>query len=233
MRSTRLIFALALVFLCKWRVTVAAPAPGFDDEILAFEAADRSAAPPKGAILFVGSSSIRRWTTLAKDFPEHVVINRGFGGSEVADSVRLANRIVIPYAPRLIVFYAGGNDINAGKTPTQVAADFQAFVVAIHTQLPATRIAYVSIAPNPARWAQVDKVREANRLIAAAVAKNQKLVFINVFPQMLGADGLPLPGIFIDDRLHMNEAGYALWVRIIKPYLGPPDIAGKHLPVKN
>src|SRR5436190_20502785 len=89
----------------------------FEKEILAFEAADKTNPPPKNAILFIGSSSIRMWKSLAKDFPEQRVINRGFGGSEIIDSVRNVARIVVPYHPRQIFMYAGGNDIHAGKSP--------------------------------------------------------------------------------------------------------------------
>jgi len=196
--------------------TNAAP---FEKEILAFEAADKTNPPPAGATLFIGSSSIRLWTTLAEDFPKHQVINRGFGGSQIIDSVRYAKRIVLPYKPRLIVLYAGGNDINGGKTPEQVAADYRAFVKIVHDALPATRIAYISIAPNPARWTQVDRVRAANSLIEAHTRTDERLAFINVFPKMLGEDGQPLPEIYVADRLHMNPKGYELWRGIVGPVL--------------
>jgi len=100
----------------------------WEGEIKAFEASDRTNPPPKQAILFVGSSSIRKWQTLAKDFPGKVVINRGFGGSEIADSTALADRIIFPYQPKMIVFYAGDNDLANGKNVEQVVADFQTFV---------------------------------------------------------------------------------------------------------
>ena len=196
--------------------TNAAP---FEKEILAFEAADKTNPPPVGAALFIGSSSIRLWTTLADDFPKHRVINRGFGGSQIIDSVRYAKRIVLPYKPRLVVLYAGGNDINAGKTPEQVAADYRAFVKIVHDALPNTHIAYISIAPNPARWEQVDRVRAANALIEAHTRTDEWLTFINVFPKMLGEDGQPLPEIYVADRLHMNPKGYEIWRGIVGPVL--------------
>jgi lysophospholipase L1-like esterase len=191
----------------------------WDGEIAAFEAQDRTNPPPQNAILFIGSSSIRLWKTLAQDFPEHKVINRGFGGSQIADSVHFVDRVVIPYRPKMIAFYAGGNDINAGKSPEQVAADFKAFVAKVRTKLADVRIAYISIAPNPARWAQVEKVREANRLIEESTKTGPKLAFINVFPHMLGENGEPKPDIFVADRLHMNERGYALWTGLVRPFL--------------
>ncbi len=193
----------------------------FAKEIEAFEAGDKTNPPPTGAILFIGSSSIRLWTTLAKDFPQHRVINHGFGGSQIIDSVNYAERIVLPYKPRLIVLYAGGNDINAGKTPEQVFTDYRAFVKKVHTTLPKTRIDYISIAPNPARWAQVEKVKAANQLIEAHTKTDDRLTFINVFPKMLGEDGQPRPEIYVDDRLHMNAKGYELWKGIVGPYLEP------------
>src|SRR6185295_19838364 len=177
----------------------------WESEILAFEASDRTNPPPKAPVVFVGSSSIRLWKTLAQDFPKHHVLNRGFGGSEISDSVQYAKRIVIPYQPRLVVMYAGGNDIHGGKTPERVFADFTNFVATVRTALPRARLAYISIAPNPARWAEVDKVRAANTLISDYVRHQRNMQFIDVFPHMLGADGQPRPEIYGPDRLHMNE----------------------------
>ncbi|HWN93423.1 MAG TPA: SGNH/GDSL hydrolase family protein [Methylomirabilota bacterium] len=191
----------------------------FEKDILAFEASDKTNPPPKQAVLFIGSSSIRMWKTLAQDFPEYRVINRGFGGSQIADSVRYAHRIVIPYEPRVIVFYAGGNDINSGKSAEIVFDDFKHFVSKVREQLPRTKIVYISVAPNPARWAQMDRVREANRLIRNYAANETGLSFIDVHPHMLGEDGQPQPDIYLPDRLHMNEKGYAIWKRIVGEHL--------------
>ena len=187
----------------------------WEKDIAAFEAQDRTNPPPKNAVLFIGSSSIRLWKTLAQDLPELKVINRGFGGSQIADSVLFVDRIVVPYRPERIVMYAGGNDINAGKTPEQVASDFKEFVAKVHRELPETRIAYISIAPNPARWAQVERVKRANELIREFTGTDKRLSFIDVFPHMLGEDAKPRPEIFVEDRLHMNEKGYEIWKRVV------------------
>lgn len=191
----------------------------FEAEILAFEASDRTNPPPKRGVVFVGSSSIRLWKTLAADFPKHRVINRGFGGSEISDSIHYAKRVVIPYQPRMVVMYAGGNDIHNGKTPERVFADLTNFVATVRAALPRTRLAYISIAPNPARWTEVEKVRAANALISNYIRHQGNMEFINVFSHMLGADGQPRPEIYSEDRLHMNEKGYALWKEIVKRYL--------------
>jgi lysophospholipase L1-like esterase len=190
----------------------------WEKDIAAFEASDKTNPPPKDGIVFVGSSSIKRWTNLAADFPGFPVINRGFGGSQLADSVNFAERIITPYQPRQVVIYAGGNDINAGKPPELVYGDFVALVSKIHAQLPHTRIAFISSAPSPSRWKQIEKVRRFNAL-AQAYCRRHRIVFINVAPLMLGPDGQPKPDIFVADRLHMNEKGYAIWIKAVTPCL--------------
>ena len=191
----------------------------WDGALRDFARSTEASRPPKGAVLFIGSSSIVKWKSLAEDFPGHQVINRGFGGSFLSDSANLVHHLVLPLQPKQIVVYAGGNDLNAGKTPEQVFAAFQTFVEKVHAKQPETPIAFISIAPNPARWAQVEKVKQANQLIADYIQSRAKLTFINVFPHMLGEDGLPKPDLFVADRLHMNEKGYALWTPLVKAAL--------------
>ena len=191
----------------------------WENEIAAFEKADREHPPEKGGIVFVGSSSIRLWKTLAQDFAGLPVLNRGFGGSEIADAVAFAERIVFPYAPRRVVLYAGGNDINSGKSPEKVVGDFKAFAGRVRAALPEAEIDYISIAPNPARWAQVEKVKAVNSAIEGWMKEQPRMKFINVFPHMLGEDGLPKPDIYVADKLHMNAAGYAIWKEVVEPFL--------------
>ena len=199
-----------------------APADRFEKEIAAFEAADRTQPPPKDAVLFIGSSSIRLWKSLAADFPNIAVINRGFGGSQIADSTRYADRIVIPYHPRRVVFYAGDNDLAVGKPPETLLADFEAFVTKVHSELPDVPISYISIKPSPLRWKLVDKMRKANALIEAYIKSGKNLDYIDVFTPMLGPDGQPRPELYRPDHLHMVAKGYELWTSIIAPRLVDP-----------
>ena len=215
MVALRILLALLLVV----QAARAADPGRFAADIAAFEAADKTNPPPKNAILFIGSSSILRWTTLARDFPGHQVINRGFGGSHLADSVFYFDRIVAPYQPRIIVLYAGSNDLNAGKTPEEVFDDFKAFANEVRAALPAARLDYISIGISPSRWNDLQKVRKTNRLIRDYISQDDRLEFIDVLPAMLGPDGRPKPDIYVSDRLHMNAKGYSIWQSIIGPYL--------------
>lgn len=190
----------------------------WEKTIQAFEEQDAENAPPKGEIVFIGSSSIRMWKT-DEDFPEFTIINRGFGGSQTADSVEFAERIAIPYAPRLVVLYAGDNDIAAGKLPEEVFEDTKTFFALIHAALPKTRIAYIAIKPSLARWSLVDKMRETNALIRAHTETDSRLQFINIDSPMLGDDGKPRAELFLNDGLHLTREGYDLWNSIIRPYL--------------
>jgi len=191
----------------------------FEKEIAAYEAADKTNPPPVGAIEFTGASGIRMWKTLEKDYPEYKVFNRGFGGCETADCVYFAERIVIPYKPKLIVIQAGGNDINAGKSPEQVAADFKAFVEKVRAKLPDVRIAYLSMNPSPSRWAQREKQQKGNALIKAYIGAGKNLDYIDFWGAMLGPDGLPREDLFIADKLHNNEAGYKIRAEVVRPHL--------------
>ena len=180
-----------------------------------FTAADAAHPPPRGAVVFVGSSSIVKWASLQQDFPRHTVVNRGFGGSELADSVFYADRIVIPYAPRTVVLYAGDNDLKNRKTPETVLADFEAFVARIHARLPQTRIVFISIKPSPARWDIRHLGEKANALIAAACARDSRLRFVDIWGPMLDAQGKPRPELYVSDQLHLSPAGYAVWTPLV------------------
>lgn len=191
----------------------------WENAIAAFEATDRVHPPAAGSILFIGSSSIEHWKSLAADFPEVSVINRGFGGSELADSTYFADRIVAPYHPRAVVLYAGDNDLQDGHSPAQVRDDFAAFVRKVRSVDPGVPIAFVAIKPSIARKVLLPKVSQANALIKAYAAKQKHVTYLDVYTPMLGADGQPQLKWFGDDGLHMNRTGYALWIGIIKPWV--------------
>lgn len=213
-----LVFTLALLLATSASATPDQWAADIDR----FTTADTAHQPAQHAVVFVGSSSIRRWTTLDQDFPGVPSINRGFGGSELADSVFYADRIVIPYQPRMVVLFAGTNDLWNGKAPESVAADFKAFRTKLHAALPATRLIYLSITLAPSRARIHDQMRTANRLIAADCATDPRCQFVDINTPMLDASGgTPPPGLFVQDQLHLNRAGYAIWAKVLAPYLQP------------
>jgi lysophospholipase L1-like esterase len=196
----------------------AGPSP-WTREIDALVAGDATNPPPQDGVVFVGSSSIRLWTTLAQDFPGASVINRGFGGSRIADSTRHADRLVVQYHPKLVVFYAGDNDIAEGRTATQVLTDFQAFVDRLRRDLPHVTIAFVSIKPSVARFALWPTMRAANEGVAAWAKSRHDVVYVDVASRMLDAEGKPRPELLLPDGLHMRPAGYAIWVDALTPWV--------------
>lgn len=196
----------------------AATADRWESDIAAYEAMDRKSPPVQDGIVFIGSSSVRLWD-VRKSFPDLPVVNRGFGGSQLADSVRYADRILIPYRPKTVVLYAGDNDLAAGKSPEQVLADYKAFAVKVHDALPDTRIVYVAVKPSPKRWALIEKIRETNRLIRAAAEQDPRQVFVDVEKPMLTAEGQPRAELYRADELHLNEEGYKLWTELVRPHL--------------
>jgi lysophospholipase L1-like esterase len=187
----------------------------FEQDIRTFEAWDRQNSFPQGAVLFVGSSSIRMWQT-ADCFPNLPLINRGFGGSHTSDVNHFAERIVIKYRPRVIVFYAGDNDIESGKTPQQVFDDFKALVSVVHNELPQTRIIYLPIKPSLARWRKWPRMQEANAHVERLSNADSRIIYVDTATPMLGEDGRPRPELFLDDGLHLNVAGYTLWTDLLR-----------------
>ena len=195
-----------------------AGAASFEENIAAFAAADREQAPPTGGILFVGSSSIRLWNDLEKQFGPSI-IKRAVGGSKMSDCTRYLDRLVFPYKPRQVVVYAGDNDLAEGIPPEDILISFQKFVDGVQRELPSTRISYISIKPSPARARLIPKIRETNHLIQEYTAEHEKLDFIEVFKAMLDPEGQPRADLFRADALHLNEAGYTLWRKIIAQHV--------------
>jgi len=195
------------------------PSQKWEKAIAAFEASDKKSPPPQGGIEFIGASGIARWKTLTEDFPGLPVYNRGFGGSQIEDSTYFADRVIIPYHPKTIVFQAGGNDINAGKSPEQVAKDFEALVTKVRSALPDVRIIFIEQTASSKRWEQHEKQQQLNKLVKDYISKNKNLVFVPFWSEFLGPDGKPNDSLYVEDKLHNNAAGYQIRVRILKPYL--------------
>lgn len=193
------------------------PFAKWEKAIAQMEESDRKAKPAEGGILFVGSSSIRLWD-LHKSFPYDKPLNRGFGGSEIADSTHFAERIIFPHKPKKIFLYAGDNDIAKGKTANIVHEDYLKFVKTVHAKLPDAQIVFIAIKPSIKRWELVGKMRQANSLIEAETKKNAKLFYADTDKPMIGEDGLPRKELFAKDGLHLNEAGYKVWNKVMAPF---------------
>jgi hypothetical protein len=193
----------------------------FEDAIQAFEEADRESPPEPGSIVFVGSSSIRFWSTLAEDMKPLPVLNRGFGGSQMAHLVYFAQRIVTRYRPRAVVVYAGDNDLDArtGKTAETVLADYRAFVRLLHEEVPSARVYFLAIKPSKLRWKRWPEMSRANAMIEAWSDGDPRLSFVDTASVLLGPDGGPRDDVFRFDGLHLNAAGYAEWTRVVRPVL--------------
>lgn len=192
----------------------------FLGEIEKIETRDAETLPPTSGLLFIGSSTIKLWK-LDESYPNLPVINHGFGGSYISDSVYFFDRLVTPVKPRQIVMYAGGNDIASGKTPAEVCRDFERFAALARKNLPETRLLYIATAPNPLRWSFVDKTRAANRLIESSIAAmNSPLYeFLEIEDKLLNAAGETQPKLYRDDRLHLSDAGYKILSAAVLPRL--------------
>lgn len=199
--------------------------------LTAFEESDKLSAPAENGVLFVGSSSVRMWTSLAQDFSSQPrVINRGFGGSTLHECRLLVRELVLRYKPRHVLVYAGDNDLAMGRSPLQVMQDFAALANAVRSALPQARLSFISIKPSPSRAQLLPKVQLANALIAAYLRTQTQVDYIDVYSPMMDAQGNPRAELFLKDQLHLNRDGYRLWHAVISAYLPVPD-GGAAVPV--
>ncbi len=198
------------------------PAPGdqisWELEIRSFELKDRRNPPPKGGIVFVGSSTFTLWPELVNDFAPLPVLNRGFGGCEIRDVVRYADRVILPYEPRQVVIYAGDNDLADGRTSVDVFHDYHRLVDTIHVSFPKTLVSFLSIKLSPQRLLLVDSIRAANHLVMAYTMDHPYTSYIDTYRHTLDDRGQPREELY-SDGLHLNRAGYELWIPTIRAAL--------------
>ncbi|MFC4213002.1 GDSL-type esterase/lipase family protein [Pedobacter lithocola] len=217
MKKSLLLFAL--LYFCILSVS-AQTKPPFWDDVQIIKKYDQMFKPPVNPVLFVGSSSIRKWDDLTQVFAKYNVLNRGIGGAVINDITYYLNDVVFPYQPRQIVLYVGENDIvNDNVTADTVLNRTKVLYKAIRTKLPNTPIAYISIKPSPSRDKFRDKAVASNELIKQFLSGEANTSYIDIFPKMLTKDGKSRKELFVGDMLHMNAEGYAIWQKAVKPYL--------------
>jgi lysophospholipase L1-like esterase len=218
------VLAALLVLSLSWTVSANQkqnnnPDPKrFKQEIERFIKWDTKNSFPEDSVLFVGSSSIRMWPTKLS-FPNMKVINRGFGGSHISDVIYYSNQIVLPYKAKAIVFYAGDNDIAAGKTPQQVLKDYQKFVKIVYAKMPNTPIIFIAIKPSQSRWSVWPEMKKANSMIEDYCRDDKRLFYVDTAVKLLGKDGKPNEKMFLKDKLHLSEDGYKEWTSMLQPLI--------------
>jgi len=212
---------LSFLYIAFLSTGIAQTAPPFWNDILAFKKLDSVKSVPAHPILFIGSSSFTKWKDVNDYFPGYPIVNRAFGASTLLDLIRYSYDIIIPYQPKQILIYCGENDLAYSDTitPAEVVTRFKTLFGIIRLNLPNTTIDYVSIKASPKRLNIKDKVIETNKEIARFLKKEKNTGFIDVYYPMLDAQGNYRDELFIEDHLHMNPKGYAIWKSIIQPYL--------------
>jgi lysophospholipase L1-like esterase len=195
--------------------------PPFWNDIQSFKEQDSAHFPGTNKILFVGSSSFTKWKDVQDYFPTYPIINRGFGGSALVDQIRYVKDVVFVYKPKQIIIYCGENDLASSDTVSArtVYNRFIQLFNLIRNRLPNVPIMYVSMKPSPSRQLLMPKMREGNALIQKFLKTKKQTGFIDVYKDMIDDEGKPRTELFLDDNLHMNKSGYAIWKKAIGPYL--------------
>ena len=210
---------LTFLFVCSGLVLFAQDRP-FWKEIKEFKRADSVSSPPQNAIVFVGSSSFRMWKDLQNAFPQHVVINRGFGGSSLPHVIDYADEIILPYKPKQVVIYCGENDFTNDTVTSKIVTDrFITLFNLLRKELPRTEIVFVSMKPSPSRQRLMTEIDATNDEIRNFLQSKKRAAYVDIWDDMLDKNGEPRKELFLKDMLHMNAAGYAIWQKAIAPHL--------------
>jgi hypothetical protein len=193
----------------------------WEKAIVELEALDKSEAHPEDSILFVGSSSIRRWDTIGEDVAPYAAIQRGFGGSKWSDVAVFADRLITPHRFRAVVFFVG-NDIKGeegDKAPEEVAALFSYVLARVRAHAPEAAVFYVAVTPTGKRWDAWPQIKAANTAARAVCEETDNAWFIGTESIFLDAEGQPRAELFVEDQLHQNPEGYVRWAAAIKAHL--------------
>ncbi len=190
----------------------------FQNEVAGITQAD-SAYKTKDIILFTGSSTIRMWKSLATDFPGYPVINHGFGGSQMTDLLFFSRELILNYKPRKIFIYEGDNDLASSKSTDQILKTADSLVKSIRKSFPNTALYFISAKPSKSRWHLKEKYLEFNAALKTFASERRNTFYIDLWTPMLAGDGVVMQDIFLEDGLHMNPKGYAIWKKVIEPYL--------------
>nr|WP_294777753.1 GDSL-type esterase/lipase family protein [uncultured Flavobacterium sp.] len=211
MRKLLTLLALFIVSL-----NVCSQEKPFWNEIKAFKTQDSIQKPQDGMLLFIGSSSFRLWKTIKEDFQNENILNRAFGGATLEDLIYWQKEVVLNYKPKKIFIYCGENDIASSETITSeiVFERYKTLHTTLRKQFPLTPIIFVSLKPSISRWGMKDKMMAANNLISNYLKNDKQAVFVNIWDMML-QNGEPRKDIFIQDNLHMNAKGYAIWTKAL------------------
>ncbi len=195
----------------------AMPPPPFEADIRAFREMDRTNAPTPGGILFVGSSIFRQWTNVTSAMAPLPVVNRAFGGSRTADQLLRFDAVVVPWAPRLVVYYCGSNDLKAGEPPEAIFGRFREFDERLRRDFSTTRLVFVSATRSPDREPMWDRVDDYNRRVREHCLATPGRTFVDVNPLLFDAAGRPRLELYQPDRLHLLPAAYAEFARVLRP----------------
>lgn len=217
-KSILLLFALAILF-SSFKIQAQDP-NRFADEVKKFENAGNDY-PSENRIIFTGSSSIRLWVDFKSYFPEHNVINTGFGGSETSDLIHYKDLLISQFEPKQVFIYEGDNDVNSGKSGLEILSDMNTLVSSLLEE-GIENIVIIAPKPSVARWELKEKYEKVNASLKAMADLSPKIQYADVWTPMLNPDGNVKPDIFIEDNLHMNKKGYDIWIKVIGPLLIKP-----------
>lgn len=194
----------------------------FDDQIEQLKKTIAFSTPEKYGILLYGSSTMGNWREndmCYKQLAPLPVNNTGFGGSTAEDALYYYHQLVVPYAPKVMAYYEGANDLINGYTSEFVIEMTHRLFEWCRQDFPGIRFLILPIKLSPA----LDHIREegerCNNMFEAYAAEHNDTSVVDVNSFMYDTCGNHRLEIYVEDQLHHNEAGYAELAALMKPQL--------------
>jgi len=208
---------LFLIFLIEFTTGFAQQHP-FEGEVRNLSARIDSLGWNPGGTVFTGSSTIRMWRSLSAISSGEDILNTGFGGSKAADLERFLFPLVLKYNPKRVFIYEGDNDLWADLHPEEILNSLKQIVTRIHLVDPGTAIILIGAKPSPSRWEKKEKYLSFNQLLKDYCDKTEQVSYLDTWKTLTDAQGNPRPELYLQDQLHLNSEGYAIWNGIFKSY---------------
>jgi lysophospholipase L1-like esterase len=220
MKHAQFMKRLLVIFLLFGIIHTNAQDPKrFQKEIETLAGKDYCFSPDKELLLFTGSSSVRMWKDVEEAFPGYHVINNGFGGSHFSDLIYYYDKVIAPYQPHVLFVYEGDNDIASNKEPESILKEAKQLISMIRNDLPGTKIVFISPKPSVARWELKEDYKKLNGMLEELARQTKGVEFADVWEAMVDENGKVFTDIFLEDNLHLNEKGYAIWEKVMARHL--------------
>ncbi|KAA6309100.1 hypothetical protein EZS27_039345, partial [termite gut metagenome] len=174
-------------------------------------------------IVFLGNSLIENgnWSELLH---KNLIRNRGIIGDE---AMGIYDRLyqILPGKPKKIFLQTGANDVSHDLSTDTIVHRITMIIDKIRAESPETKLYLQSMLPINESFGRYKKLTGKTDMIPAinsrlqSIAETKEIPFINLYPLFIEPGTNILRKDLTSDGLHLEESGYEIWAKALKPYI--------------